>query len=43
MPPSVVPMVTWGTNPEQALPITGAFQIPRRSRTPSGEPSTARR
>ena len=32
----VVPMVTWGTNPEQALPITGRVPDPdRRSRTPS--------
>ena len=36
---AVGPMVTWGTNPEQSLPITAAFPIPPRSRTPSDAPN----
>ena len=31
--PRVAPMVTWGTNPEQALPVTGAVPDPRRTRS----------
>jgi homoaconitase/3-isopropylmalate dehydratase large subunit len=38
----VAPMVTWGTNPEQALPITERVPDPSRSKTSSAEPSTAR-
>jgi len=34
----VAPMVTWGTNPEQALPITGS--VPDPGREPNGERRT---
>ena len=37
MPPQIAPMVTWGTNPEAVLPITGT--VP----DPADEPDEAKR
>ena len=35
----IAPMVTWGTNPEQALPVTGAVPDSRAAERASAAPS----
>ena len=41
--PALAPQVSWGTNPGQVAPITGASRAPRRRRTPARSSTWASR